>query len=308
MRRLILTTGDVDGVGAEITAKSLRQLRLSKQQSVCVILQKHQLKSFQKLVGHKIHVFENEAQVLSLNTAGISVLLRNEAPAFWVEWAAQACMKGEFDALVTGPLSKPGIRAAGLRDLGHTEILARVSGARTLFMSFWGQYFNVVLVTGHIALAKVPTALSSKRLQQAAAFTHSFLNASRHSRRAKPLAWIGLNPHAGDKNLIGRDESRLVRQLEPGPAAKLRGPLVPDTAFQKENWSKYSAYLCAYHDQGLIPFKLVHGFDEGVHVTLGLPFLRTSVDHGPAKELVGTGKARHGSMKAAIKMALDFRS
>jgi 4-hydroxythreonine-4-phosphate dehydrogenase len=114
------------------------------------------------------------------------------------------------------------------------------------------------------------------------------------------LAIVGVNPHAGEQGLLG-DEEALLRQLL---GADVRGPLVPDAAFLPANWGLYSVYVCPYHDQGLIPFKLVHGFDSGVHMTLGLPFIRTSVDHGTAKDIFGKNKARAGSMKDAITTAI----
>lgn len=301
MRRLILTTGDRDGVGAEITAKSLRELKLNSRQSVTVVLHPDQEPAFTRAVGAQLPMFDDWEVAAQVSDGGAQILLDREAPARWVERAAGACMEGKFDALVTGPLSKPGIIKAGLHDLGHTEILRRVSKSGELFMSFWGARFNVVLVTGHIPLAKVPRQWTAERLQNVAELTQNFLRAAAPQDR-RPLAYVGLNPHAGDQSLIGAEEAELGLRAHP----RLAGPLVPDTAFQRENWERYAAFLCAYHDQGLIPFKLIHGFDDGVHVTLGLPFLRTSVDHGPATELAGTGRARHGSMKAALKMALDF--
>ena len=113
---------------------------------------------------------------------------------------------------------------------------------------------------------------------------------------------MGLNPHAGEKGIIGNCEADLFRKL---PSA-FSGPLVPDAAFLKKNWKTYSLYLCLYHDQGLIPFKLVHGQDSGVHITLGLPFLRTSVDHGTAEDIFNKNVANHASMLEAIQLNLQL--
>ncbi|MBX3019259.1 MAG: 4-hydroxythreonine-4-phosphate dehydrogenase PdxA [Bdellovibrionaceae bacterium] len=300
MRRLILTTGDLNGIGAEISAKSLRELKLSSKQNVTVVLHPEQEPAFTRAIGRQLPMFDDWEIAAQTSEPGAQILLDRAAPALWVEQAARACLDEKFAALVTGPLSKPGIIKAGLTDLGHTEILRRVSKSGELYMSFWGSHFNVVLVTGHIPVSKVPKQWTAERIQNVTELTQNFLRATTPDDK-RPLAFVGLNPHAGDKSLIGEEEENLGLK-----SARLVGPLVPDTAFQKENWGKYAAFLCAYHDQGLIPFKLIHGFDEGVHVTLGLPFLRTSVDHGPATELVGTGRAKHGSMKAALKMALDF--
>jgi 4-hydroxy-L-threonine phosphate dehydrogenase PdxA len=120
---------------------------------------------------------------------------------------------------------------------------------------------------------------------------------------------LGLNPHAGEKGIIGSEEGQVFSHALSSVRAagmKVFGPLSPDAAFMKENWKQYSLYVCCYHDQGLIPFKMIHGQDDGVHVTVGLPFIRTSVDHGTAKDIFGKNRANPQSMLAAIKLAADF--
>lgn len=304
MRRIALTTGDLDGVGCEISARALNEIHLRQDQLVTVFLHPEQIEDFEKSLKRKAHITDDPAELFREKAHGVQLFASPQAPARWVEMAAELCLHKKFNALVTGPLSKPGIREAGLKDLGHTDILARLSGHRELFMSFWGRHFNVVLVTGHIPLNQVPRQFTKDRLLSAAQLTRKFMK--NLGRPMKPIAWLGINPHASDSGLIGKQDLKLRQQLQ--STRFLKGPLVPDSAFATEDLNRYGAFLCAYHDQGLIPFKLAHGFDEGVHVTLGLPFLRTSVDHGPAKDLVGTGKARHGSMKAALEMALAFRA
>lgn len=301
MRRLILTTGDRIGVGAEIAAKALRELKLNTKQNVTVILHPEDEPYFSSQLGRSTPMYDDWEIASQTSEPGVQLLLDTSEPAVWVERAARFCLEDRFNGLVTGPLSKPGIQRAGLADVGHTDILRRITKSDELFMSFWGEKFNVVLVTGHIPISKVAKAWSQDRVARAGELTFNLLSALKGAE-TRPLAVVALNPHAGDRGLIGHEDA----EMKPYRSAKYVGPLVPDTAFQPENWSKYSAYLCAYHDQGLIPFKMAHGFDDGVHVTLGLPFLRTSVDHGPAVELFRTGRARHGSMKAALKMALDF--
>jgi 4-hydroxythreonine-4-phosphate dehydrogenase len=121
----------------------------------------------------------------------------------------------------------------------------------------------------------------------------------------RPMALVGVNPHAGENGLIGKEEiwmAKLIRQSQ--SRHPIEGPLVPDSAFLPKNWGRYSLYVVPYHDQGLIPFKMIHGFDSGVHLTLGLPFVRTSVDHGTAKELFAKDKARFGSMQDALLTAI----
>lgn len=311
MKRIALTTGDINGIGCEVAAKALRTLKLKPDQKIAVFMNPKSIPEFKR---HFRKSFTTSASLKNFgkdaksSKENLFLISSEAAPALWVEEVAHACMAKQIDALVTGPLSKPGIRDAGLKDLGHTEILGRISGEHDLFMSFWGSLFNVVLVTGHIPLQEVPDAYTTKRILKSAALTRDFMKALGQPVKSKKIAWMGLNPHAGDKNLIGSQESQMLRQIAKSTLAKnLIGPLIPDAAFTRPNWNRFAAYLCAYHDQGLIPFKMAHGFDEGVHVTLGLPFLRTSVDHGPAIDLVGTGKAKYGSMKSALQMALDFK-
>lgn len=231
----------------------------------------------------------------------------SDLPAHWVEQSARACLKGDFSALVTAPLSKTAICDAGLKDIGHTEILARLSGEKNLFMGFWGQNFCVVLATGHLPLEQALRQLSVKKLGLAIEAANQLRQLLPRARAKRPLALVGINPHAGEEGLIGRQEIAQLKLLKRlAPRFKIIGPLVPDVAFLPPNWKKHSVYICPYHDQGLIPFKLVHGFNSGVHLTLGLPFVRTSVDHGTAKDIFGKNKAQYGSMKDAILAAIQL--
>jgi 4-hydroxythreonine-4-phosphate dehydrogenase len=205
--------------------------------------------------------------------------------------------------MVTAPLSKTSIIDAGMKDIGHTEILARVTGQRDLFMGFIGKKFSVVLATGHQPLTDALRGLTPEKFLaalQAAAQLRELLPAA---KKKLPMAIVGVNPHAGEGGLFGNEEDWLRRFAD---QKLVMGPLVPDAAFLPQNWNRYSVYLCPYHDQGLIPFKMVHGFTGGVHLTLGLPFVRTSVDHGTAKEIFGRNKAQAGSMKDALNAAMQL--
>ncbi len=173
-------------------------------------------------------------------------------------------------------------------------------------MGFLGAKFCVVLATGHEPLSAATSNFSATTLKNALHAANSLRLTLPNSRAQRPLAVVGMNPHAGEGGLLGREEgwmSAVIKNLEP-ELGEIAGPLVPDAAFMPFNWKTYSVYLCPYHDQGLIPFKMVHGFKGGVHLTLGLPFVRTSVDHGTAKELFGKNKAEFGSMKDAILTAI----
>jgi len=225
------------------------------------------------------------------------------SPAHWVEEAAAACMRGDFQALVTAPLSRTTIIDSGLKDIGHTEILARVSGVQDLFMGFLGRKFSVVLATGHSPLARALGELNPGRLTKAI-HAAAFLRRLIPAKVDLPIAVVGVNPHAGEAGLIGKDEIWMSKIILDLAAVNVEGPLVPDAAFLPQNWGRYSVFVSPYHDQGLIPFKMIHGFESGVHLTLGLPFVRTSVDHGTAKDLFAKNRADAGSMKDAIQAAL----
>jgi 4-hydroxythreonine-4-phosphate dehydrogenase len=222
-------------------------------------------------------------------------------PAAWVERAALGCLSGEFAALSTAPMSKTLIRSWNKRDLGHSEILFRITGHRPS-MGFVGDSFNVVLATGHVPVARITNKLTSQTLRQACQHALELRRYLPGPLRRRPIGLLGLNPHAGEGGLIGREESfvhaAVVRSM---PA--VRGPLVPDVAFWPDRWNDYSVFVANYHDQGLIPFKMIHGQGRAAQVSLGIPIVRTSADHGTAKDIFGKNRADSRSMAYAIEWA-----
>ncbi len=164
-------------------------------------------------------------------------------------------------------------------------------------MGFVGKEFNVLLATDHISLSSVESQLLNGEFKKALRSADLFRKMLKDKRK---IGVLGLNPHAGEKGIIGNCESRLFKKLPP----QFEGPLVPDAAFLKKNWKRYSVFQCLYHDQGLIPFKMQHGQDSGVHVTIGLPFIRTSVDHGTAEDIFNKNIANCSSMLEAIELNL----
>lgn len=309
--RIAITTGDTDGIGTEVVTKALA--KLGPQAGVQFLvwrgteLPEAQIQLLQKSFSVLTSPDSLETWCLPFDHRDLIDIRSNHAPAQWVYTAAQACMSGLCDAMVTGPLSKTGQRDAGFKFLGHTELLAKVGRTKNLFMGFLGDHFGVVLATGHLPLAKVKSNLTAKRLSLAC--EHAFkLRALMPANKQKlPVALVGLNPHAGEQGLIGREEISLMKPLIQKFKKRglhLAGPLVPDAAFLLPMRNQYSVFICPYHDQGLIPFKLVHGFDQGVHLTMGLPFVRTSVDHGTAKDIFGKNQAQEGSMFEALRAAI----
>lgn len=221
----------------------------------------------------------------------------------WIREAVSACRRGILDALVTAPISKEGFARAGIDVPGHTELLAELTRTRRFGMMLIGGNLRVVLVTRHVPLHRVPKLLTRPRLREAIELTHEalpWLGAS--SRR---IAVCGLNPHAGDGGTIGREEKTtiapVIRALQ-RKGLDVIGPVPADTVFHQAIHGAFDAVVAMYHDQGLAPLKML-AFDEGVNVTLGLPIVRTSPDHGTAFEIAGKGVAREHSMVEAIRTA-----
>ncbi|MBU5612038.1 4-hydroxythreonine-4-phosphate dehydrogenase PdxA [Geomonas azotofigens] len=220
--------------------------------------------------------------------------------------AAQLCMDGTVAAMATAPINKESLNSAGHRFPGHTELLAELTGGHEVVMMLAGDRLRVTLVTIHEALADVPKLVTFDRVLSTIRITNDSL--SRWFCKAPRLAVLALNPHCGEGGMFGDEESRIIAPAVAAARAEgidAVGPLSADTLFHFAAHGGYDAVVCMYHDQGLIPLKLLH-FDDGVNVTLGLPIIRTSVDHGTAYDLAGTGKASPASMKAALIMAAQM--
>jgi len=219
--------------------------------------------------------------------------------------ACDGCLQGRFAAMVTAPLHKWVINEAGVDFTGHTEYLAQRSGARLPVMMLVAPGLKVALATTHLPLAKVAAAITGPLLEEVLTILERELRSRFHCERPR-ITVCGLNPHAGEGGHLGREEIDVI-----GPVVetlrtrgmRLRGPVSADTAFNPEGRAATDAYLAMYHDQGLPVLKAL-GFGEAVNVTLGLPIIRTSVDHGTALELAGTGRAHAGSLAAAVDMAV----
>jgi 4-hydroxythreonine-4-phosphate dehydrogenase len=220
--------------------------------------------------------------------------------------AIDFALGGQVDAIVTGPINKEAIHLGGYRYAGHTEILAEKTRAPEYGMMLMGGPIRVVLVTTHLSLRQVPQALSRGAILQKIRLAH---RAMQDLGFVSPrIAVAGLNPHAGEAGLFGDEEQRLIAPaVEQARQAGLSvsGPLPPDTVFHQAYHGAYEVVVCMYHDQGLIPLKMI-AFDRGVNVTLGLPIIRTSVDHGTAYDLAGSGKARDRSLYEALLVAVQL--
>jgi len=228
-----------------------------------------------------------------------------------LEEAATLARRGDLDAVVTGPVHKATMYEAGFKFPGQTEFFAERCGVKNFAMLLTGGEMTVALVTTHIPLREVSRALKQSEIVRVGLLLLQFLKS--RSGESPRIAVAGLNPHAGESGNIGREEIEIiapaVSELNQSPItddqALFSGPVPPDTVFHRAVVGEFDAVLCMYHDQGLIPLKL-HAFHNGVNVTLGLPFPRTSPDHGTAFGIAGKGIARPDSMIAAIKLAVEL--
>jgi 4-hydroxythreonine-4-phosphate dehydrogenase len=316
LKKISITTGDTDGIGLEVSIKSL--LRIGPQKGTVFFLYRSEKalekdlnlldRRFQRLVvGDLSDGLDFLNQQKKISSKLLIDVASPKAPPFWVEESAQFCMKKALNGMATAPMSKELIHQCGFKDMGHTDILSRVSKAKSVRMGFIGDRFNVVLATGHLPLKKVSSHIKIDTfkiaLRQAQALSETLKLTSR------PIALLGLNPHAGENGLIGNEEIKVLRKVinwAQRQGYKIEGPLTPDAAFLPLNWKRYSCYVACYHDQGLIPFKMIHGQDSGCHLSLGLPFVRTSVDHGTAKDIFGKNKANPQSMISALQFCMKL--
>ena len=227
-----------------------------------------------------------------------------EAVYRYVSEAAKLAMAGAVDAIATAPLNKKVLQLAGYRYPGHTELLAELSGTRECRMMLLGNRLKVVLVTVHLPLMRVSRELTTKKIRVTIELADRALR-DRFGLSRPRLAVAALNPHAGEEEIFGHEEKQIilpaVREARRRGIA-VTGPFPADSLFYQAAQGDYDAVVCMYHDQGLIPLKLLH-FIGGVALTLGLPFVRTSVDHGTAYDIAGKGKADATSMREAILLA-----
>lgn len=224
-----------------------------------------------------------------------------------IDCALQGCLDGRYAAMVTAPVQKSAINDAGIPFIGHTEYLAAKTGTPRVVMMLVGAGLRVALATTHLALKDVPAAITQHDLE----ITLRIMDVDLRSKFgvARPRILVaGLNPHAGEDGHLGREEIEIiipVLERLRSEGLDVVGPLPADTLFTKKVLAGSDAQLAMYHDQGLAVLKYA-AFEEGVNVTLGLPIVRTSVDHGTALDLAGTGRADASSLIAAVKMAADI--
>ena len=321
-----LTMGDPAGIGPEICLRALRDPDVRKR---CVPVLFGDVAVLRRVGGRKFSALsglvvpaENFARPQTMTERLIvdcaAMDARKVRPGrvsaacgraayVYIEQAIYAALCGKIDGVVTAPIHKESLNLSGVKFPGHTEIFTALTQAKRSCMMLYSDKLTVSMVTTHIGYAEVPQNLSSARVQNVIELT---AQAMRQILRREPrLGICGLNPHAGEHGLFGRCEEQNIIV----PAVKwarrrgitVTGPLVPDAAFTANVRKNYDALVTLYHDQGHIPFKML-AFDTGVNLTLGLPIIRTSVDHGTAFDIAWQGRADAASLCSAIKVAAEL--
>lgn len=304
-QRIGITLGDPTGIGPEIVAAALAAAPEAWRQRIVVYGDRGPIERGARAMGVPLV----DVQMIGGGRAddaraGHPDERSGAAQVGYLEAAVQAAARGELGALVTAPISKTWARRGGFEFLGHTEMLATRLGAADVAMFFVGPKLKVALATVHRPLAEVVGDLSTERVRVVIELVAHAL-ARDFGQLAPRIGVVGLNPHAGEDGLLGDEDADIIAPalVEPCGAARLFGPLVPDAAFRDHVHGRYDALVAMYHDQGLIPVKLID-FEESVNVTLGLPIVRTSPDHGTAYDIAGTGRARSVSMQHALALAV----
>ena len=322
--RLAITAGDPAGIGPEVLVKALSRWNFNSAK-ILVLADARYLNTLAKRFRLKIRFEQiDDLQGWERLSGSLSCYFKDPFPArirlgvsqnnltriavHSIKLAAKLALERRVDAIVTAPINKAGLKQAGFDIPGHTEFLAKLSGTKRYEMMLVGGKLRVVLVTRHTPIQDVPKKISAKRVEEVILLTDKELRRSFGIRRPK-IVVCGLNPHAGERGTIGREEilhiGPGVRNARKKTNAVITGPLSPDALFVDAYRGHYDAEICMYHDQGLIPLKMISR-GHGVNVTLGLPFVRTSPDHGTGYDIARKGIADPGSILDAMKTAAEI--
>jgi len=319
-----ITMGDPVGIGPEIILKALSSPLIYKICKPLVIGDSGVLNLAKKSISSALEIKNIKTPVSDIYKHGqVNVLCLSKLNENKISWGKPTVQTGtamikyittaidmaiseSIDAIVTCPVNKAAMQKAGSKFSGHTELLAERTKTDSFAMMLAGGKLRVVLVTIHIPLKNVSAELSKERIIKTIQLTWCALYYQFGFKKPR-IAVAGLNPHAGEEKMFGDEEQKIISPAIDSARKKgldISGPFPPDTVFYHATNGRYDAVVCMYHDQGLIPFKMLH-FTDGVNTTLGLPIIRTSVDHGTAYDIAGTDKADPGSLIAAINMAAE---
>lgn len=305
--RLVVTMGDPSGVGPEVVAKALAKPEVQELAQLSVIGSTAVLfETWSRLGLEGAPPPVTELAGVPGGPFPIGQLSVDSARAAhaWIEHAARMCLAGEVDGMVTAPVNKEAFQLAGITDTGHQEVLARLSGATNVKTMLVSGRLRCMHLSTHKSLAEACRYVTKANVLTAIEMTHEHF--VRWGFATPRIAVAALNPHASDNGLIGREELDEIGPAVHEARAKgidATGPVPADSVFNAAIAGKHDVVVVMYHDQGHIPIK-VHGFEQSISVNLGLPFLRTSVDHGTAFDIAGKGRADETSMIEAVKLAV----
>lgn len=302
-----ITMGDPAGIGPELCLRMVASPVLGKVCRLRIYGSKGVLARVEEALGVPnlacADVWDDPALDADVVVPGRVQAICGAAAERCVARAVEDVSKGDLAAIVTAPLHKAALHAAGVSYPGHTEMLAAYTGAREICMMMASEALHVCLVTTHVSVADVPGLVTRARVRQVIGLAHAAM--VRQGVKVPRITVCGLNPHAGEDGAFGQEEQRtIVPAVQEARSSGLdvQGPLPADTAFIPSVREATDVYVAMYHDQGLIPFKML-AFETGVNVTLGLPIIRTSPDHGTAFDIAWRGVASDRSMLAAVQLA-----
>jgi 4-hydroxythreonine-4-phosphate dehydrogenase len=332
--RLVVTLGDPAGIGSEVILKALADPEVTQNCHLVVVanvtLLAKSYENISKNIDNSLNLVDlTDLSIVDITTAGeiitgVGNAASGAASFAYMEYAISRTLAGEFDGIVTGPIAKSAWKSAGYNYPGQTELLAERAGIERFGMLFVGRSpftgwtLRALLATTHIPLCQVSATLTPQLLTNKLDLLVKCLENDFGIKNGR-IAIAGLNPHSGEMGQLGTEEIDwlipwLESERQKRPHLQLEGPIPPDTMWVKPGMAWYGnspvknpadAYLALYHDQGLIPVKLM-AFDRAVNTTIGLPFVRTSPDHGTAFDIAGKGIADATSMKAAIQLAVEL--
>jgi 4-hydroxythreonine-4-phosphate dehydrogenase len=324
--RIGITMGDPAGIGPEVVLKAVAEEEVQRICTPIIVgdaqLLAHTARTLDLTCGYDIVRYDEplstertEPLIFHLDNIGgyiepgIESGVAGKAAAQYIESAVQLCAAGKLDAIATAPINKRALFLGGYSFPGHTEFLAHLTGTEEYAMAFVASNLRIVLLSTHVPLAEAIRMVERDRLLRVIRLAHREMK--RWGIERPRLAVAALNPHGAEGGLFGVEEaSEIVPAVEACRGKddmNVQGPFSADTVFLRASRGEFDAVIACYHDQAMIPVKCL-SFGEAVNVTLGLPFIRTSVDHGTAFDIAGKGLAEHSSMVAAIKLAADLAS
>jgi 4-hydroxythreonine-4-phosphate dehydrogenase len=308
--RIGVTVGDVAGIGPEIVLKALSDNTTLQICNPVVICDKKSLRSYQEFDR-----LSSQIELVDLGNLSAEVRAGEEsadtgrASGEFIVKAVELWREGKIDAIATAPISKKALNAGGYSFPGHTEFLAELTGTDDFAMSFFAENLRVVLLSTHLALTDAIRQVTKENLVRLISFSNEQLERLLH--RTVKIAVAGLNPHASENGMFGSEEAEqiapAIENCRDDLGINVSGPYSPDTIFLRGFRGEFDAVIACYHDQATIAVKSL-SFGSAVNVTLGLPLIRTSVDHGTALDIAGKGIADASSMSAAIKLAAELAS